>query len=216
MLYIRGNKRDYDSWAAGGAHGWSWDEVFPYFLKSEDNRDPALAKNGKWTSGVIMNNIILILDVSSTMNMKELSFLEIGFVSGNPALKFFWKGNRCSKALFYWLSSTNLINRWAPADEHCPLGSAIYSNFTSAAIFFKFVIHFYSIGIKTLLLHVHGLCCDLTCVNIYLYTNLFTISIYKILSNHNFCKSSKCCVVGSKISLLQFDEKFSWRNVYST
>lgn len=47
MLYIRGNKRDYDSWAAGGAYGWSWDEVFPYFLKSEDNRDPALAKNGK-------------------------------------------------------------------------------------------------------------------------------------------------------------------------
>lgn len=64
MLYIRGNKRDYDSWAAGGAYGWSWDEVFPYFLKSEDNRDPALAKNGKGTSGRRMDKIILILGVS--------------------------------------------------------------------------------------------------------------------------------------------------------
>ncbi len=47
MLYIRGNSRDYDKWAADGAYGWSWEDVFPYFLKSEDNRDPSIAYNGK-------------------------------------------------------------------------------------------------------------------------------------------------------------------------
>lgn len=47
MLYIRGNKRDYDKWAKNGAYGWSWNEVFPYFLKSEDNTDPEMAFNGK-------------------------------------------------------------------------------------------------------------------------------------------------------------------------
>ncbi|UYV79104.1 hypothetical protein LAZ67_17001140 [Cordylochernes scorpioides] len=48
MLYIRGNPRDYDRWAHEfGAHGWSWRDVFPYFLKSEDNRDPSVATNGK-------------------------------------------------------------------------------------------------------------------------------------------------------------------------
>ncbi|CAK9250114.1 unnamed protein product, partial [Sphagnum jensenii] len=46
MLYIRGNSRDYDSWARNGAYGWSWDEVLPYFIKSEDNRDPNIAYNG--------------------------------------------------------------------------------------------------------------------------------------------------------------------------
>ncbi|KAF8792820.1 Glucose dehydrogenase like protein [Argiope bruennichi] len=46
MLYVRGNRKDYDSWAEAGAYGWSWKDVFPYFLKSEDNRDPAIAKNG--------------------------------------------------------------------------------------------------------------------------------------------------------------------------
>jgi choline dehydrogenase-like flavoprotein len=36
MIYIRGNPRDYDGWAAQGADGWSWREVLPYFLKSEN------------------------------------------------------------------------------------------------------------------------------------------------------------------------------------
>ena len=34
MVYIRGNHRDYDEW---GAEGWAWDDLFPYFLKAEDN-----------------------------------------------------------------------------------------------------------------------------------------------------------------------------------
>ncbi|XP_023240782.1 glucose dehydrogenase [FAD, quinone]-like [Centruroides sculpturatus] len=51
MLYVRGNKRDYDNWARKGCYGWSWNEVFPYFLKSEDNRDPSLAFNGFHNTG---------------------------------------------------------------------------------------------------------------------------------------------------------------------
>jgi choline dehydrogenase-like flavoprotein len=34
MVYIRGNRRDYDEWAVPG---WAWDDLFPYFLKAEDN-----------------------------------------------------------------------------------------------------------------------------------------------------------------------------------
>ena len=37
MIYIRGNRADYDGWAAGGAEGWSYEEVLPYFKRSEDN-----------------------------------------------------------------------------------------------------------------------------------------------------------------------------------
>jgi choline dehydrogenase-like flavoprotein len=35
MAYVRGHPGDFDSWAATGAIGWSYDEVLPYFKKSE-------------------------------------------------------------------------------------------------------------------------------------------------------------------------------------
>ncbi|TAF64673.1 MAG: FAD-dependent oxidoreductase [Cytophagales bacterium] len=37
MIYIRGNKEDYNDWSKMGNEGWSYEEVLPYFLKSEDN-----------------------------------------------------------------------------------------------------------------------------------------------------------------------------------
>ncbi|MCX7033677.1 MAG: choline dehydrogenase [Arenimonas sp.] len=37
MCYIRGNARDYDEWAELGAEGWHWDNVLPYFKRSEGN-----------------------------------------------------------------------------------------------------------------------------------------------------------------------------------
>jgi choline dehydrogenase len=37
MAYIRGNHADYDEWAAMGNHGWSFEEVLPYFKKAEHN-----------------------------------------------------------------------------------------------------------------------------------------------------------------------------------
>jgi choline dehydrogenase len=39
MVYFRGNPRDYDSWAAAGASGWSYREVLPYFRKTEHNEN---------------------------------------------------------------------------------------------------------------------------------------------------------------------------------
>ncbi len=38
-MYVRGNRADYDGWAAGGAEGWSYDEVLPYFKRSEHNAE---------------------------------------------------------------------------------------------------------------------------------------------------------------------------------
>ncbi len=36
MVYMRGQKSDYDHWAGLGNKGWSWDEVLPLFRKAED------------------------------------------------------------------------------------------------------------------------------------------------------------------------------------
>lgn len=37
LIYIRGQRQDYDAWAAAGNPGWSWEECLPYFRKLENN-----------------------------------------------------------------------------------------------------------------------------------------------------------------------------------
>jgi len=37
MIYMRGNPLDYDEWVQHGCDGWGWDDLMPYFKRSEDN-----------------------------------------------------------------------------------------------------------------------------------------------------------------------------------
>ena len=46
LLYVRGQPQDYDHWAELGNKGWSFDEVLPYFRKSEDQERGADAYHG--------------------------------------------------------------------------------------------------------------------------------------------------------------------------
>ncbi|CAN7985816.1 unnamed protein product [Ixodes hexagonus] len=81
MIYNRGNRRDYDNWAAGGATGWSFDEVLPYFKKSEDNTNASYVANGYHGTGGE-------LTVSSTKYQTYVlrAFLEAGKELGYDVL----------------------------------------------------------------------------------------------------------------------------------
>ncbi|WP_425071344.1 GMC family oxidoreductase [Sagittula sp. S175] len=46
MLYLRGQAADYDGWRQMGLTGWGWDDVLPYFRKSEDYVDGASEFHG--------------------------------------------------------------------------------------------------------------------------------------------------------------------------
>ncbi|KAK7496660.1 hypothetical protein BaRGS_00012067 [Batillaria attramentaria] len=51
MVYIRASRYDYDNWAKMGAKGWSYKEVLPYFLKSEDCVNEQLSKSAYHSTG---------------------------------------------------------------------------------------------------------------------------------------------------------------------
>ncbi|MBN3776791.1 choline dehydrogenase [Burkholderia sp. Ac-20345] len=46
MIYMRGQPSDFDHWAALGNEGWSWNDVLPYFIRSETNQRGANAYHG--------------------------------------------------------------------------------------------------------------------------------------------------------------------------
>lgn len=47
MAYVRGNRADYDDWAALGNQGWGYNDVLPYFTRHEDNADIHNEYHGK-------------------------------------------------------------------------------------------------------------------------------------------------------------------------
>jgi choline dehydrogenase-like flavoprotein len=77
MVYLRGQRRDYDEWAAAGATGWSWDDVLPYFIRAENNERP---NAGAWHGrGGPLN----VADLRSPHPFAAL-FIEAGQQAGLP------------------------------------------------------------------------------------------------------------------------------------
>ncbi|XP_018569543.1 glucose dehydrogenase [FAD, quinone] [Anoplophora glabripennis] len=107
MIYVRGNKLDYDYWEHQGNPGWSFDDVLPYFLKSEDNRNPYLAKTPYHSTGgyltVQESPWRTPLSIAFLQAGKELGYQvrdcngrhQTGFMLAQGTVR---RGNRCSTA----------------------------------------------------------------------------------------------------------------------
>lgn len=76
MVYIRGCQQDYDNWAAAGNKGWSYDDVLPYFKRSE--------KNSRGESDYHGNQGPLKIEESSNHYELAQKFIQAGLDTGLP------------------------------------------------------------------------------------------------------------------------------------
>src|SRR5579864_415695 len=74
MIYMRGNRADYDGWAAMGFEGWGWEDVLPYFLRAEDNERGASELHGA-------GGPLRVTDIRSRYRTCE-AFVEAGMQAG--------------------------------------------------------------------------------------------------------------------------------------
>lgn len=77
LIYVRGNRHDYDGWAKEGCEGWSYKDVLPYFIKSEDIQIPELmnsAYHGKGGPLPVKDGTSTPLAEIYRQAMKELGY----------------------------------------------------------------------------------------------------------------------------------------------
>src|SRR5690606_22102768 len=108
LIYIRGQREDYDHWEQQGNPGWSYKEVLPYFIKSETNQRGESEFHGG--AGPLK-----VSDIGQAHELIE-AFIHGAEASGVPRTADFngvsqegagyyqlttWKGWRCSTATAY-------------------------------------------------------------------------------------------------------------------
>lgn len=108
LIYIRGQREDFDHWAALGNAGWGYDEVLPYFIKSEGNQRGAIPLHGG-------DGPLKVSDIGARHALIE-AFIDGAQQIGVPRTDDFngarqegagyfqlntWKGWRCSTAKAY-------------------------------------------------------------------------------------------------------------------
>lgn len=79
MMYICGNDRDYDGWAALGNTGWGYSDILPYIKKSEDNRDPNIVGNGTYHGTAGSLTVSTIENNDPIIPLFQSAFSELGY-----------------------------------------------------------------------------------------------------------------------------------------
>jgi len=108
LMHVRGNKRDYDQWAKDGAKGWSYKDVFPYFLKMEDFQatgDPEFHQKGG----------PLVVSNSSFMTLVSASFLDAGKEMGYNIVDYNGE-EQLGFSPTQWMTKNG--ERWSVADAY--------------------------------------------------------------------------------------------------
>jgi choline dehydrogenase len=108
LIFIRGQRQDYDHWAQLGNTGWDWNGVLPYFIKSEHNSRGASATHGDdgplWSSDITEKNELMeaILRGAGELGVPHTNDFNSGDQEGVGYFQLFThKGWRISSAVAY-------------------------------------------------------------------------------------------------------------------
>ena len=124
LLYVRGQAQDYDDWAQNGCDGWGWDEVLPYFQRSETwemqdetglrgREGPLSVQNSRLRRKVVDYWVDAAEAAGYKRNSDYNAFDQEGVGHFQLTMK---KGRRCSSAVAYlaparkWSNLTILTN----------------------------------------------------------------------------------------------------------
>jgi choline dehydrogenase len=106
MVYIRGQKQDYDNWAANGCAGWTFDDVLPYFKSTEHNVDGESKYHG-------IGGPLWVDDAANEFELAKV-FIAAGVDIGIPANDDF-NGETQEGMGFYQLSIKNGLRQSSAA-----------------------------------------------------------------------------------------------------
>ena len=108
LIYIRGQRQDYDHWAALGNRGWSWSECLPYFKRLEHNELGAAATRGidgpLWASTIKQPHELVdaFIAASNQLGVETVEDFNTGDQEGVGYYQLTThRGLRCSTAVAY-------------------------------------------------------------------------------------------------------------------
>ena len=126
LIYIRGQRQDYDHWAALGNAGWGYDDLLPYFKRSEANQRGANAWHGA-------DGALRVSDIGAKHELIE-AFIDAAGQRGVPRNDDFngatqegvgyyqlttHRGWRCSSAKAYLAPARGRPNLVVRTGAHC-------------------------------------------------------------------------------------------------
>ena len=108
MIYIRGNPADFDGWASLGATGWSYADVLPFFVRSEDQARGALPLHG-------VGGPLRVEDLRS-VNPLSHAFVEACAELGIPHNDDFNSGSQLGAGIYQVTQKSGA--RWSAANAY--------------------------------------------------------------------------------------------------
>ena len=108
LIFVRGQAADYDGWAQMGNRGWAWDDVLPYFIRSEHNSKGASEAHGGdgplWCSDIRAKHELIetIIEGAAELGVPRTDDFNAGDSEGVGYYQLFTRnGLRCSTAVAY-------------------------------------------------------------------------------------------------------------------